>query len=314
MAMSTHIPAPDEATADRQPHEFCLALPEMPQDRFDELVEDIARNGLIRQIVIFEGKILDGRHRYRACIEAGVAPRFTPFRGTIDDAYNLVVAENLRRRDLTPEQRLDAATKLIAILREKSKAAARAGNALGGKGGGKLLASLPKTVDATAANVVPFEPKHTHVEVARAAGVSPRTAQDFITVKERGAPEDLQAVVTGNASVSRKAREVRERAKPKAAATKGSEEPTAPRPWKPTAEVRRVLEALSDEPQASRDLLRGMLDIESPYEIADLLIAVLAHRPYFAQDVANAVLDRLTWASRNEEDDAEVLASREATR
>ena len=36
--------------------------------------KDIVRNDLIHPIVLFEGKILDGRHRYHACLEAGVVP------------------------------------------------------------------------------------------------------------------------------------------------------------------------------------------------------------------------------------------------
>lgn len=47
---------------------------------------------------------------------------------------------------------------------------------------------------------------------------------------------------------------------------------------------------------------RELLDIESHYELADLLIEVLSHRPFFAQDVANALLDRVLWARRDEKD------------
>ncbi len=36
------------------------------------LKNDITQNGLLHPIVIFEGQVLDGRHRYSACVELGV--------------------------------------------------------------------------------------------------------------------------------------------------------------------------------------------------------------------------------------------------
>jgi hypothetical protein len=86
-------------------------------------------------------------------------------------------------------------------MRARAKERQLAGNALGGKGG-KSLASLPTTSN----NVIPLR---TDAELAKATGVSPRTAQDALTVKERGRPEDWQDVVSGRASISGKANEVR---------------------------------------------------------------------------------------------------------
>jgi ParB-like chromosome segregation protein Spo0J len=240
-------------STDLEPHEFCLALPEMPPERFAELVADIAKNGLFRPVVTYQGKILDGRHRYRACLEARVEPAFAPFHGTDQEAFNLVVAENLQRRDLTPEQRLDVASRLISALRERAKASAKAGNARGAQttnaATGRSLASLPKT-DASA------EAQHTHVELAKVAGVSPRTAQDALTIQGRGNAEDWQDVVSGKASVSGKAKEVRAREKPKAAT--GAEDSNVP------GKIRRALEGRETaalERQRGADLQRiGEID------------------------------------------------------
>jgi hypothetical protein len=40
----------------------------------DELVADIKANGQRQWIVTYEGMILDGRNRFRACLAAGVKP------------------------------------------------------------------------------------------------------------------------------------------------------------------------------------------------------------------------------------------------
>src|SRR5258708_26947679 len=51
-------------------HPLAAATPEMPSDQIDALAADIKRNGQKLPIVMFEGSVLDGRARIRACIKA----------------------------------------------------------------------------------------------------------------------------------------------------------------------------------------------------------------------------------------------------
>lgn len=46
------------------------------------LVEDIVEHGLREPILVYQGLILDGRNRLRACEIAGVEPRFVEWDGT----------------------------------------------------------------------------------------------------------------------------------------------------------------------------------------------------------------------------------------
>jgi len=61
---------------------------------FDELVADVREHGLHELIVLFEGKILDGRNRYRACFEAGADCPTVDYDG--DAPVGFVVSLNLR--------------------------------------------------------------------------------------------------------------------------------------------------------------------------------------------------------------------------
>jgi hypothetical protein len=62
-------------------HPFAELFPLLEGERFDALVDSIKRNGLREPIVLHEGRILDGRNRFRACEIADVKPRTVKFKG-----------------------------------------------------------------------------------------------------------------------------------------------------------------------------------------------------------------------------------------
>jgi hypothetical protein len=95
-------------------HELANLFPLMEGKAFQELTDDIRTNGLMEPITRHEGKILDGRNRYRACIEAGVKPRFIEFDGSVPLA-NFIVSLNLHRRHLDASQRAMVAARLATM-------------------------------------------------------------------------------------------------------------------------------------------------------------------------------------------------------
>jgi ParB-like chromosome segregation protein Spo0J len=88
--------------------------------RHAELVADIRANGLLEPVTLYEGKILDGRNRERACVEAGVAPRYREWSGE-GSLTAFVVSLNLQRRHLTPSQRAMVALDSLPWLEEEAK-------------------------------------------------------------------------------------------------------------------------------------------------------------------------------------------------
>lgn len=88
---------------DLQFHELANIFPMMNDERFMDLVDDIKQNGLHDPIDLYEGKVLDGRNRYKACLIAGVEPRGYEYTG--DDPLKYVLSKNLHRRHMDESQR-----------------------------------------------------------------------------------------------------------------------------------------------------------------------------------------------------------------
>jgi ParB-like chromosome segregation protein Spo0J len=89
-----------------QQHPLSAAFPPMEDVEFKRLCADIETHGLRNPVVTLDGMVLDGWHRYRACLETGREPMVVQFDG--DDPRTFVLSLNLSRRHLTASQRAAA--------------------------------------------------------------------------------------------------------------------------------------------------------------------------------------------------------------
>jgi ParB-like chromosome segregation protein Spo0J len=88
-------------------HPLSAAFPAMSADDFAALVEDIKANGQREPVMVHEGMVLDGWHRYQACAQIGIKPQQFTFPAD-KDPVAFVLSHNLHRRHLTPSQRAAA--------------------------------------------------------------------------------------------------------------------------------------------------------------------------------------------------------------
>lgn len=102
-------------------HEYANLFPMMSADEHAALVASMKRDGYDKTapIVLLDGKILDGRNRHRAAIDAQVTPTYTTYEG--GDALQFVIRHNLTRRHLSSQQRAFVALELEKILSERAK-------------------------------------------------------------------------------------------------------------------------------------------------------------------------------------------------
>jgi hypothetical protein len=84
-------------------HEVAKLFPLIEGQEFEDLVKDIRENGLQQSIWTYQGKIIDGRNRYRACMRAGVTPHYQEWDGK-GSLVAFAVSLNVKRRHLTSSQ------------------------------------------------------------------------------------------------------------------------------------------------------------------------------------------------------------------
>lgn|GEM_PF-851321 len=197
-------------------HPACLLMPRMQQDEYEALRKSIS-NGFDgrHQILLFDGKILDGRHRYNACIAENVEPQFAQWSG--GNPYEFVRKEHEARRSwLSQVQKslvllklLEASEDWQATERCAQDAAnlkrAEAANNRPRNDNGTLAAQpvKPQVVARLAETPIYSDPANkTATARATAIGVNRGAVEQAETIR-RHSPELAEQVVSGEIPASK---------------------------------------------------------------------------------------------------------------
>jgi ParB-like chromosome segregation protein Spo0J len=178
--------------------EYEKLMPKMSDKEFAELKASIETEGQHYPIVANENlEVLDGHHRFKACVELGIEPDFEVRR--FEDKLlekKFVIEANLRRRHLNNFQLVELAVPLLEI----EKALAKKRQVTGGKNGRNLQLGLAP--DDAKLDFSAFKGKATAV-VAKKVGVSTRTLERGKKILEKASEEDKQQLREGKTSISR---------------------------------------------------------------------------------------------------------------
>lgn len=168
-------------------HSLADLFPLIEGKEFDELVSSIRENGLREPIVLFEGAILDGRNRYRACKAAGIEAMTEDFSG--GDPIRFVIDKNINRRHLTIGQRAMIAAQFATL--------------------------KPGNVEAQVKSGVRNRtPPLTAEQVGERLQVGRTTVFAAKTILAHGTPEEIEAVKRGEAGVETVANDIRAKRSP----------------------------------------------------------------------------------------------------
>lgn len=205
--------------ADHQPvrplqwHPVSDIFPLMEGEEYVALLADIAAHGLREAIWLHpDGRIIDGRNRYRACCELGLAPALRTWDGR-GSLTAFVVSLNLHRRHLNESQRAMVAAKLAKEFAQHLDNGQQVAAAVerwarerehreivqsdvSYEDKAARLAHLMQRRQLAAAHTAPVK------TAARLMSVGERSVERARKVYEVGAPELVQAVDEGRVSVS----------------------------------------------------------------------------------------------------------------
>jgi hypothetical protein len=173
-------------------HDIANVWPLMDDDKLDELVADIRSNGLINPIWTFDGKILDGRNRYRACLIANVKPVFKEYTGNEPTAF--AVSLNDKRRHMNKGALAAVAAELEPHFAEDAKRRY------------EQTVGRPKKSEEKVPQISERQPQ-ARQEAAKSVGVNDRYVSDAKKVKTE-APEVFERLKAGKITLQDAKREV----------------------------------------------------------------------------------------------------------
>lgn len=195
-------------------HPVARLFPLMSDQSFRELLTDIEAHGQLTPIWLHEGQIVDGRNRYRACIELGIEPELREW-DRQGDLVDFVLGLNMKRRHLTASQRAVVAFKMLPLLEAQAKER-----------------QARRSTDA-APEILPEQKADSRDLAAAMVGVSGRYVSDVKRIANE-APETLKALEAGQLTLQGAKRQL---------AKKGAQQGGGTTPGRARAEAMKLASA-----------------------------------------------------------------------
>lgn len=175
-------------------HPAAALFPMMGPEELRELAEDIKAHGLRKAITLFDGQILDGRNRLKACELAGIEPFFEEL-AYCPSPTEWVVSINLHRRHLTASQRAAIGFEVMPLLEEEAKK--------------RRASTLRQNSAATDPEKVPEREKgESREKAAELVDVNPHYMSDLKKIQAE-APEKIEQIKAGTISIGAAKKELK---------------------------------------------------------------------------------------------------------
>lgn len=246
---------------ERHPLSACFG--DMDADEFQALKNDIEAHGQHEPVLLFDGAVLDGWHRYLAVTQLGMKVQTFTFDGTFEEAQERVISSNDKRRHRTVAQRAQAIVAVTAcrpVGRPKKNSAP----------GAELPPQPKNTAKAIAAKHGIGERSVERARIIEAAGLGPAVIDGSFSAKE------AEAIATGKVEKKPKKTTLPPAPAPERGQTlpPPAEAPAPSDDFDPVAELERAhaeIQKLTAEIQAAEadDLKKEAIKWRRAYEHAE---------------------------------------------
>lgn len=200
-------------------HPIANIFPLLDGQEAASLANSIRENGQREHILLFEGKILDGRNRYIACQKYGVSPKTRDFNGSCIEALRLVWDLNFERRQLTKSQAAcaDAERSILQGVYEGIQEDARKRQAHGQTAPGKTKEyTLPKLIEEALPDIEQTKREEKKAAIERETlsirAKAAKTNRTYIEAADElleHHPEKFQEVKEGKKTITQVQRELK---------------------------------------------------------------------------------------------------------
>jgi len=171
-------------------HEFKTLIPQLAPDEYDQLAQNLIKEGCRDALVIWNNTIIDGHNRYDICTKNKIpfSTKEMDFE-TREEAIEWIIRNQFGRRNLPSVARVKLALKLKDVIQERAKK-----NQATSTGGNKpqLVQELGKA-----------EPIKTNKELGKIAGVSDETIRKYEVIQREGTDEIKKEVDSGEKSINK---------------------------------------------------------------------------------------------------------------
>lgn len=175
--------------------EFKNLIPQLQPEEFEQLEQNVLKEGCRDPLVVWDNTIIDGHNRYKICTEHNIEFNTVDKNFTdSEDAKQWIIKNQFGRRNLPLYERAKLALKLKDLIAAKAKA--------------KQIASggaVPQKSDKP--------PIDTSKELAKIAGTSHDTINKVRNIEEKGTPELKEQLSKGDISINKAYKEIKKEEK-----------------------------------------------------------------------------------------------------
>lgn len=159
-------------------HDYAKMIPVIVTTDLDRLLSDIRANGINEPLVMYQGRVLDGRNRLAVASVLGVPVQLTEFDGDTAAAKAYVWSTNAARRHLSTPQIALAAMRFGFVDAAKAEAGPPAPNP---DGSARHVGAAPWA----------------HIAARKIGAISPHTLERFQEAKIPEAPDTMRRIDSG---------------------------------------------------------------------------------------------------------------------